>query len=353
MKVVFLRLDCNVPLDSNGEIADVTRLEAACPTLEYLMAQEAKIIVGAHLGRPSRGERLSLIQVAQWFQERFQKQIYFIEPPYEQAIKSCLPILNPRKEMIFLENLRFMKEEEDNDLEFAGKLAQQIDFYINDAFGVLHRKHMSTVGLPSLVPHRGMGFLVEKELKELNYFLNESESPRWVIVGGLKVSDKISLLENLLDVADGLVIGGAMAFTFLRASSVGVGLSLVEEKQIGYAKQFLERASLRKKQILLPEDHKICSDLKTLGNESQLEVVSKIPPEAYAVDIGPKTVKRIQEELALAKSIFWNGPMGFFEKPAAAEGSYEVAHFLAPVLSLHLGGGRGHRILCGEGSSGL
>ena len=346
-KTVFLRIDGNVPLTEDLKVADDSRLKSCLKTIEYLLEQETKIIVSSHLGRPNPKDKStfpknSLMPVANWLQSHLNKNVYFVDVPYEESLKALLPVLKPGKDLIVLENLRFLEEETTNNAAFAQKLSNFIDVYINDAFGVLHRKHMSVHALPAVTPKKGMGFLVEQEVMALNYFMKEAPSPKWALLGGLKVSDKIRLIDKLMDEVDGLIIGGAMAYTFLKALKKPVGSSFVEENKVSYALNLLERAKLRGKQIILPIDHKVSKNL----NVEEVRTVQTISSNYMGVDIGPQTLELIETTLKNAQSILWNGPFGLFEKPLASEGSTCLTHILAGHKKAYTLVGGGDSVRC-------
>ncbi len=339
-KRLFLRLDLNVPLNDNGEITDDTRLRAAMPTIRYAIDKGAKIILSSHLGRPKGPqdrEKFSLEPVAAYLNSELKKEIILVEEPRSEAPKALLAGLKP-SQIILLENLRFDPGEEKNDREFAQALASFTDIYINDAFGASHRAHASIVALPELVEKKGLGFLMRKEIEMLDRVRLHPEHPFCTILGGAKVSDKIDVIEVLLDRVDSMIIGGAMAYTFLAAQGVSVGKSLVEKDKIKFASELMERAKGRGKRLLIPVDHKITTDLK---NTADLTVTmsASIPENWMGVDIGPRTVQLYSEEIQRAKTIFWNGPMGIFETPAFAEGTFAVARAITESSAVSVVGG--------------
>lgn len=326
-KRVLVRVDFNVPLDDNGKITDDTRIKAALPTIEHLWQQGARVILCSHLGRPKgkRDPKQSLRPVAQTLAELTHRPVAFIEDCIGEKVANTVGIMK-EGDILLLENVRFYKEEEKNDPEFAKKLASVAEIYVNDAFGSAHRAHASTEGVTKHVKQSAMGFLMEKELKYLQEELGNPAKPFLVILGGAKVSDKIGVIENLLPKADGFLIGGAMAYTFLKSHGMTVGDSLVEEDRLDLAKETLDNA--RSVKFLLPSDH-------VVAKKPQAGAEKKTTPDAIieagwcGVDIGPKTISGYKEEIAKAKTIFWNGPMGIFEIPEFARGTFEIAKAVA------------------------
>lgn len=340
-KHLFLRLDLNVPFNDKGEISDETRIAAAMPTIRYAIDKGAKIILSSHLGRPKGPQdrdKYSLEPVAKRLSELLDKEIILIEEPRSHAPKALLAGLKP-SQILMLENLRFDPGEEKNDRDFAQWMAGFSDIYINDAFGASHRAHASIVALPELMEKRGLGFLMRKEIEMLDRVRLNPEHPFMTVLGGAKVSDKIEVIEVLMDKVDSLIIGGAMAYTFLAAQNIPVGKSLVEKDKIRFAADLIGRAQARKKKILLPVDHKITQDIKDTTGVKTTDGVG-IPDGWMGVDIGPKTAALYAAELKKAKTIFWNGPMGIFETPAFAEGTFAVARAIteSPGVSV-VGGG--------------
>jgi phosphoglycerate kinase len=338
-KRLFLRLDLNVPLDEAGAITDDTRIQAALPTIRYAIDKGAKIILASHLGRP-KGKpdpKYSLEPVARHLTEVLQKEIILVEESRSHAPRALLAGLKP-SQILLLENLRFDPGEEKNDRDFAQWMAGFSDIYINDAFGASHRAHASIVALPELMEKRGLGFLMRKEIEMLDRIRLNPEPPFMTVLGGAKVSDKIEVIEVLMDKVDTLIIGGAMAYTFLASQGVAVGASLVEKDKIRFAGDLIARARSRGKRLLVPVDHRITDDIK---NASALRATDSaaIPEGWMGVDIGPKTAKLYADELHRAKTIFWNGPMGVFENPAFAEGTFAVARAITATSALSVVGG--------------
>lgn len=335
-KRLFLRLDLNVPFDENGKITDDTRLRAAMPTIKYAIEKGAKIVLASHLGRPKGVDpKFSLEPVAAYLTEALGKEIILVEEPRGHATRALLAGLKP-SQIILLENLRFDPGEEKNDRDFAQALASFAEIYINDAFGASHRAHASIVALPELMEKKGIGLLVRKEIEMLDTVRLTPTSPFLTILGGAKVSDKIDVIEMLMDKVDTMLIGGAMAYTFLSAQGVPVGRSLVEKDKLRFAAELLSRAKNRRKNFLLPIDHVITQDIKDTAGR---KVSDTIPEGWMGVDIGPKTVELYAKEIARAKTIFWNGPMGVFETPEFAEGTFGVARAVADAGGVSVVGG--------------
>ena len=349
-KRVFVRVDYNVPLDhASGQavITDATRIEATLPTLRLLRQQGGKLILAAHLGRP-KGQRepsMSLRPVADELARRLGSPVGFVEdcigPQVEQKVSAMQP-----GEVLLLENVRYYREEEANDLAFAEKLAKVADVYVNDAFGAAHRAHASTEGVARLVARRGgqcaAGLLMELELKFLGEELEQPARPFVVILGGAKVSDKIQVIDRLLEKADALLIGGAMAYTFRLAQGHSTGKSLVEADKTGIAQAALAKAAQRGVKFLLPSDDVVAEPVKTdkvdkkgkpVIDYQNVRVNTSLdcPADAAGLDIGPATVRAYAAEVARAKTILWNGPMGLFEDPRFAEGTFAVARAVADV----------------------
>lgn len=332
-KKVFIRLDLNVPL-KNGIIKDDTRILEALKTVRYALDKNAKVILSSHLGRPKGDtaddrKEFSMIPIGEKLGELLNVEVVVFDNPAGKGAKALVGELN-NKRILLLENSRFLKAEEKNSFQMAASLAQITDVYINDGFGALHRAHATVAALPSLIKERGVGFLVKKEVQVLDQLLNDIKRPFWAILGGAKVSDKIGVIENLLEKVDGFVIGGAMAYTFLKAQNIEVGNSLVETDKVALAKDLIKRLEARHKKLILPVDHVVARELKANTN-SRVTANAAIPDGEMGLDIGPKTIELIQSELQNAKTVFWNGPMGVFETSPFEKGTFAVATLLSKL----------------------
>ena len=335
-KRVFIRVDFNVPL-SNGAITDDTRVREALPTVRHAVARGAKVILASHLGRPKGvpNPEFKLEPVGALLAELLNLDVVAADDCVGDGVKKLAQELRDG-EILLLENLRFYKEEEANDPAFAEKLAKFADVYVNDAFGTAHRAHASTAGMVKYFKDKGVGFLMRKELKFLKDTLSRPSRPFVAILGGAKVSDKIGVISSLMTKADVILIGGAMAYTFLKAKGEQVGESKVEEDSLRVAKEILKQASERKVDLLLPVDHIVAEKLDAgTGNE----VAGAIPAGLMGLDIGPKTVEEYSRRIKLAKTIFWNGPMGVFEKEPFAKGTMAIAQALVVSSAITIVGG--------------
>ena len=338
-KRLFLRLDLNCPIGDDGDVADDTRIRAALPTIKYAIEKNARIILASHLGRP-KGEcnpKYSLQPVAARLAELLEKDIIFPEDCIGDGVRKLTGELRPG-DIILLENVRFHKEEMENDPAFSEKLAALCDVYVNDAFGAAHRAHASTVGITKYVSEKGAGFLMKKEVEYLTRLVKNPERPFITIIGGAKVSDKLGVLENLLDKVDTIIIGGGMAYTFLKAMGAKVGRSLFEADLVHTAKKTLERAATREVKFLLPVDHVVAAELKE-GVSSFNTEGEDIDGEMVGLDIGEKTVALFEEEISKAKTIFWNGPMGVCEVSPFEKGTHELAKAIAKSDAMSVVGG--------------
>lgn len=337
-KKVFLRLDLNVPLDGE-KIIDDLRIQAAIPTIKYVLEQDCKLILCSHLGRPKeKGDpACSLIPVAEKLGEILGVEVILVDDPESEAAFGLLPSLNKRKLML-LENIRYASGEKKNDEDFAEHLAKMADVYINDAFGASHRSHSSIVALAKKVPEKAVGLLMEKEIEMLDKVLYSAEAPFTAVLGGSKVSDKIGLIENLMDKVDNFIIGGAMSYTFLAAKGIPVGSSRIESEKIGLARDLMERIEGRGKRILLPIDHVVVKELKENADFRETET-DAVPEDFMAVDIGPKTQSLYAGEIRRAKTLLWNGPMGVYEIAPFDKGSNAIARAFSQADALSIIGG--------------
>ncbi len=331
-KRVFVRVDFNVPFDSEGDISDSTRIEAALPTIKYLQEQGAKVILASHLGRP-KGERnpqFSLKPVAAELARKLGLPVIFLEdcigPEVESAVREILD-----GSVVLLDNLRFHQGEEKNDPEFSKALAKLAEIFVNDAFGAAHRAHASTAGLPALMREKAAGYLLEKELAYLGQKTANPKRPFVVILGGAKVSDKIGVIDALLEKADSILIGGAMAYTFQLAGGFDVGLSLCESDKTDIAAKILNSAKKKGVRFLLPVDHLIAEklDFKSASTGETRVVEGSFPDGWSGIDIGPKTIELYRNEAAHAATVLWNGPMGIFEMEPCRKGTFAVAEAIA------------------------
>ncbi len=340
-KRVFVRCDFNVPLDAEGNITDDNRIRAALPTIKYLLDHGAKVVLASHLGRPKNGpeEKYSLKPVAKRLNELLGGKVTMASDVIGEDAQAKVAALK-NGEAVLLENVRFHKEEEKNDSEFAKKLAAFADIYVNDAFGTAHRAHASTEGISHFVKTSVAGFLIEKELEIMGGALNNPKRPFVAILGGAKVSDKIGVINNLLEKVDKLLIGGAMAYTFIVAKGGKVGKSMLETDKVDLAKELLEKAAAKGVELYLPVDTVIAKEFKA-DAESKVCPTMEIPDEWEGLDIGPKTAEIFADVIKSAKTVIWNGPMGVFEFPKFAVGTKAVAQALAdnPEATTIIGGG--------------
>ena len=338
-KIVFLRVDFNVPLDEECKIRDDSRIKAALPTINYLIEQKARMVVASHLGRP-KGEYIpefSLKPVAERLSELIPQEVILAPDVIGEEVLKLKKELKENQTLL-LENLRFHKGETANDSSFAQLLAQEIDYYVNDAFGASHRSHASVVGIAQYVEKSAAGFLLKKEVDYLSKAVHSPPKPYVAILGGAKVSDKIPVIENLLNKADSILIGGAMAYTFFKAQGYEVGRSLVEEDKIELARLLLDRAQEEKVNFYLPSDHLVAAE-KDPDAEVKTVDSPPLPSDLIGLDIGPKTVEKYSEIIAKAKTIFWNGPMGVFEIDKFSQGTMKLAKAVANSEALSIVGG--------------
>jgi len=337
-KRVLVRCDFNVPMDENQNITNNTRIVAALPTIKYLLEQNCKIVLCSHLGRP-KGEfkkEFSLKPVAKELARLLDREVIMAEDVIGEDAKSKANNLK-NGEILLIENLRFHREETDNDPEFSKQLASYGEVFVNNAFGTAHRAHASTEGVTHYLPAVS-GFLIEKELKFLDEALKDPERPFVAILGGSKVSDKIGVIDNLLEKVDTLLIGGAMAYTFFKALGYNVGNSLCEDDKIHLAMELMEKAKQNGVKMLLPVDNKIAKEMKE-GAETKTVSSAEIPDGWEGLDIGEETVKLYTQELKNAKTIVWNGPLGVFEISQFAKGTNEIAKALADIDAVKIIGG--------------
>lgn len=340
-KRCFVRCDFNVPLDAEGHITDENRIQGALPTIKYLLDHGAKVILASHLGRPKNGPeaKFSLRPVADRLNQLLGGKVTMANDVIGEDAKAKVAALK-NGEAVLLENVRFHKEEEKNDPEFAKQLASYADIFVNDAFGTAHRAHASTEGISHYVDCSVAGFLIEKEIEVMGGALSDPKRPFVAILGGAKVSDKIGVINNLLEKVDKLLIGGAMAYTFVVAKGGKVGKSMLEADKVELAAQLIEKAASKGVELYLPVDTVIAQEFKA-DAESKVCDTMNIPDEWEGLDIGPKTAEMFAQVVKTAKTVIWNGPMGVFEFPKFAVGTKAVAQALAdnPAAVTIIGGG--------------
>ena len=338
-KRVLVRVDFNVPI-KEGIITDTNRIEASLTTIKYLIDNNAKVILMSHLGRP-KGEpkpEFSLKPVAQKLSEMIGQNVKFVDNDkvIDDSVIEESKKLQP-KEIMLIQNTRFRKEEEKNDQTFSKELSQLADLYVNDAFGTSHRAHASNVGVSKFLPS-AVGFLVQKEIEIMGKALENPERPFTAILGGAKVSDKIGVIENLLDKVDTILIGGAMAFTFIKSQGKNVGKSLIEEDKLDLAKSLLEKAQEKGVKIFLPVDFVVAKEM-TEESDSKVINIDDFTDDIAGFDIGTKTIKIFDEEIQKSKTIVWNGPMGVFEIEQFSKGTFEIANSLVKSKATTIVGG--------------
>jgi phosphoglycerate kinase len=337
-KRVLVRVDFNVPLDPiDGVIADDTRIRAELSTIKYLMDNRARVILCSHLGRPKGGiEGLSLAPIAQRLSQLLGQAVGMADDCIGSEVEQKVAAL-PEGEVLMLENLRFHSEEEKNNPDFAQALARLAEVFINDAFGTSHRAHASTVGITQYLPSVA-GFLIEKELEIMDNALNNPARPFAALIGGAKVSDKIGVLENMLDKVDSLLIAGGMGSTFLKSLTYNMGQSLVEEDKLGLAQQLTDKAAKKGVHLLLPTDVVIANSFDSKA-KSRTVSITDVPSGWYVMDIGPKTIELFEAKLRKCKTVIWNGPVGVFEFSKFRKGTNAIATVLASLDATTIIGG--------------
>lgn len=335
-KSVLLRVDFNVPL-KDGQITDDARIRAALPTIQHLIEHQCRVVICSHLGRP-KGQSiaaLSLEPAAARLAELLDHEIIFMHSTVGDDVEELARTLEPGSVMV-LENLRFTPKEEKGDAGFAQSLARLGTVFVNDAFGTMHRSHASVTGVPAHMEQAAVGFLVQKELNQMSKLIESPERPFVAILGGAKVSDKIAVIDSLSRRCDTLMIGGAMAYTFLKAKEQSVGQSRVENDRLLLAKRLLERCESRGVEVLLPIDHIVATEL---SEDAETQAVDEIPDDQMGLDIGEKTVALYAECIQAAKVVFWNGPMGVFEMAPFAKGTEAIAKAVAEASGHTVVGG--------------
>lgn len=342
-KKALVRVDFNVPLDKEGKITDDTRIKASLPTIEYILQQGGSVVLMSHLGRPKdkRVTELSLAPCAYRLSELLGKKVKLARDCIDKETENQAATLEPG-EVLLLENLRFHRAEEhpEEDPSFAEKLSRYGDCYINDAFGTAHRKHSSTYTIAQYFPGKSAaGFLMEKEIEFLGNALLNPKRPFYAIIGGAKISTKLGVIKSLLAKADALFIGGGMAYTFYLAEGYSIGSSIYEADLVPQAKEILEEAKKGSGKLFLPEDNLIAESLDDTAETRVVDVKQGIPEGFSGVDIGPKTIKKYEEELKKAQTILWNGPLGVFEIPGFAEGTMAIARAVANSQATTIVGG--------------
>ncbi len=337
-KRVFIRVDFNVPMDEKNRVTDDTRILLSLPTIRFVSDAGGKIILASHLGRPKgkKDPKFSLAPVAEKLSQLFEKKVTLATDCIGEEVQKQIGGMR-EGEVVLLENLRFHPEEEKNGEAFSKGLASLCDVYVNDAFGTAHRAHASTEGMTRFVKTMAAGFLMMKEVESLEKALVSPEKPYVAILGGAKISDKIGVIQNLLDKVTTLLIGGGMAYTFLKAEGFQTGKSLVEEEQIGFSLNLLKKAEGKIK-FLLPSDH-IAAERMDVQAKREIVKNDKIPSGWVCLDIGPETVKTFSEEIKSAKTIVWNGPMGVFEMEPFSQGTFAMAKAIANSSAFSIVGG--------------
>ncbi|MBI2061273.1 MAG: phosphoglycerate kinase [Nitrospirae bacterium] len=336
---VLLRADLNVPVDSSGRVTDDTRITAALDSIRYILNRRCKLTICSHRGRPKDGPdpKLSLMPAAEMLSRLLGTEVILSDEPGGAAALQQAMALKP-DQVLLLENLRFHPGEKKNDPKFVDSLAKFGEIFVNDAFGVVHRPHASVVGIPKVVKKSVGGFLLKRELFKLSRLLQEPDRPYLAVLGGAKVSDKIGLIYNLADKVDTIIVGGAMAYTFLKAQGISVGKSLVEADKLAVAEEIIHHCRQLGVNVLFPVDHLVTAKIE---DEEKAEVTrgADIPNGMTGVDIGPKSIDLFCRHIARARTIFWNGPMGIFETQAYSKGTITLARRIAECMAYTVGGG--------------
>jgi phosphoglycerate kinase len=337
-KRILVRVDFNVPLDPKTKaIADDIRIRESLPTMKYLLDNKARVILCSHLGRPKgRDKDSSLAPVARRLSQLLGQDVAMADDCIGPAVEEQAAALKEGR-VLLLENLRFHPEEEKNDPAFAQALARLADVFVNDAFGTAHRAHASTQGVTRFLPSVA-GFLIQKEIEVMGKALQNPDRPFTAITGGAKISDKIDVLQNILEKVDSLLVAGGMAATFLKALKYDMGQSLVENEKVGAAQQLMDKARARGIRLLLPEDAVVASKFEA-GAEHRIVSVDKVPPGWYVMDIGPRTIDTFAAELRQSRTIIWNGPLGVFEFPEFRQGTEAIASVMGSVDAITIIGG--------------
>lgn len=338
-KRVFLRVDLNVPFEPGGGISDYRRIEAVIPTVEYALERGASLVVASHLGRPKGkvNPQLSLKPVADYLKLHLNRPLYFATDCVGPEIREQADRLKPG-EVLLLENLRFHAEEEENDPDFSKELSQLAEIYVNDAFGTAHRAHASTFGMVFHIKTAAIGFLMQREIENLQKLLDHPQRPFCIVLGGAKAKDKIALISNMIGRVDSILIGGALANTFLKSSGVDIGASRYEEEKLDVAKSIEKKMKQKGIEALLPQDAVVTPHLSS-GSEQKRVAIDRVPSHWHIVDIGPKTTERFCAAIEKAKTIFWNGPMGLFEISEFSRGTQEIGSAISRCRGLTVAGG--------------